>query len=256
MKNIKYHHLILLVVLVLFLLGAFFYFQKRQLTQESGMLQSDKELFEKKTLRLLMPYSTFSRNQKSSELNRLIKFIKEEKGFNLVLGFENNRSIALNKLKQGEVDCLADNFILTSQIDTNSFLPVNEQYCEPIYLVQRADSLKIERQIDLSNKCITLPKDSELQIFVKHLSREIGDSVSLSLDPNYGTEQLILKVLSGTIDYTLCSSEEARYYAKEFPQLDTSLPVSFSLRRAWLLRKNSTMLRDSLDLWLNQIPKQ
>ena len=55
-----------------------------------------------------------------------------------------------------------------------------------------------------------------------------------------------MQVASGKINYTVCTSEEAERFARLFPTLDCTLPLSYSVRTAWLMRRNSPALRDSL----------
>ena len=126
-----------------------------------------------------------------------------------------------------------------------------EKTSGPIYLVQRrADSAHhISRQVELAGHSITLPKASPLSLFIEHLGEEIGDSLSIQVDTLYAAEQLAMQVASGKINYTACTSEEAEHFARLFPALDCTLPLSYSVRTAWLMRRNSPALRDSLIAW-------
>ncbi len=250
---------IYIALAVLILLGFLFFGllnKSKHLEQSNPKDRDYQEVVESATLKVLTSYSAYSRGEEQKqELSRFIDFVKQEKGLNVKLTKENSRPLALQKLLSGEVDLLAEKIVLTAKIDTAHFVALNEEFCEPIYLVQRNDSLCIKSHFDLANKEIYLPKDSELELFVEHLSKEIAEPVSVKIDPLYATEQLILKVLNGKIDYTLCSAEEARYYSEQFPNLDISLPISFSLRRAWLVRKSSKELCDSLTSWVKMFHK-
>ncbi len=114
----------------------------------------------------------------------------------------------------------------------------------------RADSAHhISRQVELAGHSITLPKASPLSLFIEHLGEEIGDSLSIQVDTLYAAEQLAMQVASGKINYTACTSEEAERFARLFPALDCTLPLSYSVRTAWLMRRNSPALRDSLIAW-------
>ena len=126
-----------------------------------------------------------------------------------------------------------------------------EQTSGPIYLVQRrADSTHhISRQVELAGRSITLPEASPLRLFLEHLGEEIGDSIRLAVDPHYATEGLAMLVASGKIPYTACSEEDAKRLAQKLPELDCSLPLSYSLRTTWLLRRSSPQLADSLLSW-------
>ncbi len=256
MKKSKYIFGLLLgaivLLLLIFLIGAEV---KRQKVDASA--RDYQEVLDSRSLRVLTSYSAYARegSKGQTELNKLIDYLKASKGLLVTLQQENDRSAALDKLLSGDVDLLADKIVLTLRIDTSKFAFLNEEYCEPIYLVQRADSLSLKTQLELANKDVYLPKSSELKLFVEHLSREISEPVNIKFDELYTTEQLILKVLDAKIDYTLCSAEEAKYYSEKFPELDFTLPISFSLRRGWLVRKSSPILRDSLETWLKDMNK-
>ncbi len=249
----KYIYIVLASILLLG--GGYFllFNGKKHLVSSSPQERDYQEIINSGGLRVLTSYSAYSReDRKSKELNLFIDFIQKNKGLNVKLKKENSRPLALQKLISGDIDLIAEKIVLTTKIDTANFTAINEEYCEPIYLVQRKDSLSIKSHFDLGGKEICLPKDSELKLFVEHLSEEIAKPLTTKIDPLYGTEQLILKVLDGKVDYTLCSAEEARYYSEQFPSLDISLPISFSLRRAWLVRKSSKDLCDSLNKWVKE----
>ncbi len=257
MKNKRYIFGLFFGGIILLLLALWLSADSKQKEREASE-RDYQEVLDSKALRVLTSYSAYTREEKNKqvELKKLIDYLKAKQGLKVVLEQENDRSLALEKLLSGKVDLLADRIVLTSRIDTNKFAFLNEEYCEPIYLVQRADSLSLKSQLELANKDVYLPKASELKLFVEHLSREISEPVNIKLDELYTTEQLILKVLDAKIDYTLCSAEEAKYYSERFPELDFTLPISFSLRRAWLVRKSSPILRDSLETWLKRIEEQ
>ncbi len=257
MKNKRYIFGLLFGGIILLLLA--FWLSSEAKDKELKASERDyQEVLDSKSLRILTSYSAYARDDKKEQegLKKLISYLKAKKGLAVVLQQENKRSLALEKLLAGEVDLLADKIVLTARIDTNKFAFLNEEFCEPIYLVQRADSLSLKTQLELANKDVYLPKASELRLFVEHLSREISEPVNIKVDELYTTEQLILKVLDAKIDYTLCSADEAKYYSAKFPELDFSLPISFSLRRAWLVRKSSPVLRDSLETYLKRLEIQ
>ena len=145
----------------------------------------------------------------------------------------------MDELRTGAVDVIARPLAHTVAIDTALFRPFGEATTGPIFLVQRkADSAThVGRQLDLAGRTITLPEASPLRLFLEHLGEEIGDSIRLAVDPHYATEGLAMLVASGKIPYTAC------------PELDCSLPLSYSLRTTWLLRRSSPQLADSLLSW-------
>ena len=59
-----------------------------------------------------------------------------------------------------------------------------------------------------------------------------------------------MRVAAGSIDYTLATGREAERYRQILPELDCSLPLSYTIREAWLLRRDAPQLADSLSRWL------
>lgn len=187
----------------------------------------------------------------------LARLLSERSGLEVEVILENDRDKALQMLLEGRVDVITRAITRTSEVDTTLFSLVRQQLSGPLHLVQRRDSATlIRRQIDLANKTIVLPKGSRWRIFVDHLSEEIGEKISVDFDPLYDTEQLIMKVAAGSIDYTLCSDRESKHYSPLFEGLDFDLPVSYSLRSAWLIRRNAPVLLDSLSLWLGEVGRE
>lgn len=181
----------------------------------------------------------------------LAKRLHQRTGLQVEVVLENSWERALEELRTGAVDVIARPLAHTVAIDTALFRPFGEATTGPIFLVQRkADSAThVGRQLDLAGRTITLPEASPLRLFLEHLGEEIGDSIRLAVDPHYATEGLAMLVASGKIPYTACSEEDARRLAEKLPELDCSLPLSYSLRTTWLLRRSSPQLADSLLSW-------
>lgn len=203
-------------------------------------------------IRVLAPYY-LSRLGKGDKLNlqSLIAKLSKRSGLDVQMLLEDNTQKALDMLARGEVDLVLHSVERTTVLDSTTLLWLREEVAEPIYLVQRPDSVgQVVPQLELGGATIVLPKGSSLSLFVQHLADELGLELSLKEDSLYNTEQLLIKVQAGTIDYTLCSGEERKYYTSLFPQLDFSVPMSHNLRKGWLVRRSSPILADSLSLWL------
>ena len=69
----------------------------------------------------------------------------------------------------------------------------------------------------------------------------------------YSDEQLIIMVSSGDIDLAVCDQQIAEASLKEFNNIDIKTDISFTQLQAWVLRKGSPILKDSLDKWISQI---
>ena len=208
------------------------------------------------TLRLLTAYTEGGVHAEGGELTgavyTLAKMLQERSGLRVEVILENSWERALQLLSEGGADLVVRPMASTADVDTTRFLLFGQQTSGPLFLVQRrADSTTlVKRQIELAGRTITLPKGSPFHLFIEHLSEEIGDSIHLDVDTLYQAEQLAMRVASGKIAYTVCTHDEAKLFGKAFPELDSSIPLSYSFRTAWLLRHTSPALRDSLSVWM------
>lgn len=247
------------IVLLIVGLGGMYYLRTQlSLSKTPDSPRDYADISREGTLRLQATYNASERNSTSTDdlghIQQLAHKISQVSGLTVDVVLENSRDKAMKMLLDRKIDILTQTFVHTSEIDTTAIRLLKEHFSGPLYLVQRRDSLtRITRQIDLAGKTITLPLASRLGIFVKHLSEEIGDSIQIAEDPVYDTEQLMIQIASKTIDYTLCTADEARYYATRFEDLDFSLPIAYSMRSAWVIRRESVVLADSLSNWLNRI---
>lgn len=246
--------------LLALVLGAMLYLsQLRSQRQEQSALtevvRDYPEIAHEGVLRLLAPYNAHSYDgelqQMTGSVYRLAQELGSRTGLKVEVVLENGQDRSLRMLLSGEVDLIASPRVRTTDIDTLRYQWVQDRTSGPIYLVGRKDSLStVSSHLDLAGRVITLPKASALRLFVEHLQEEIGEGISIELDPLYSTEQLIILVASGKRDYTLCTSQEAEYYRQKFPDLDITFPMSYSLREGWLARRSSPALVDSLKVWL------
>ena len=67
------------------------------------------------------------------------------------------------------------------------------------------------------------------------------------------TVQLMIMVAKGDIDYAVCDQQIARMTQKKLPEVDILTDVSFTQLQSWAVRKDSPVLLDSLNSWLQQI---
>lgn len=224
-------------------------------TQPKSRLPRDyQEVKAEGILRVLAPYQLGTKGQNEGEesAHQLINRLKRRSGLDVELRLEDNTHKALEALLLGEVDLILEPIAHTAELDSSLYILLDERLADPIYLVQRRDSTTlVSKQLELEGRQITLPLNSELQLFLHHISDEMGLNIDIRQDSLYNTEQLIMKVQAASIDYTLCSGEEAKSYAARFPALDFSLPISHNLRRGWLTRRSSPILADSLRSWLD-----
>lgn len=246
---------ILLLVTALGLLVYLRHQSKRSASASLPLVERDyPEIRREGTLRLLAAYGSGGEvqgGQLTGAVYELAKQLERKSGLRVEVLLENRWDEALRLLSSGAADLIARPMTHTSSVDTTRYMLFAEKTSGPIYLVQRrADSAhRITRQVQLAGRSLTLPKSSPLTLFIEHLGEEIGDSLSIHIDTLYATEQIAMQVAAGKIPYTVCTSEEATRLSKLLPTLDCTLPLSYSVRTAWLMRRTSPALRDSLIAW-------
>ena len=72
----------------------------------------------------------------------------------------------------------------------------------------------------------------------------------------YGSEQLISMVAHGDIDYAVCDESIALAAADSLPQIDINTAISFTQFYSWAVSKQSPVLLDSLNTWLDKFQKE
>ena len=85
------------------------------------------------------------------------------------------------------------------------------------------------------------------------LKLKIGDTIYIKEDVLYSDEQLIMQVAKGDIDFAVCNQQEAERMAKQYPEIDIQTDISFTQLQSWAVRKDSPLLLDSLNRWLNTL---
>lgn len=122
-------------------------------------------------------------------------------------------------------------------------------------LVQRRDTSAandtslITTQFDLAKKEIVVPKGSPYISRLINLSHEIGDTIYVTEDATYSSEQLIVLTALGQVSRVVVSEHVARPFLERYPQLDASLGISFNQFHGWALAPSDSALRDTISAW-------
>jgi membrane-bound lytic murein transglycosylase MltF len=98
-----------------------------------------------------------------------------------------------------------------------------------------------------------IPEDSPALLRIINLQHEIGDTVYIVQEDRYSSEQLIIMVAKGDIDYAVCNLRIAAVSKKILPEIDIDTDVSFTQLQSWAVRKKSPVLLDSLNHWFGII---
>ena len=187
----------------------------------------------------------------------LSQAIARVSGLEIQTYLEMSLAKSFERLAAGECDVIARNIPINS--------PMRDQYLftDPIVLnkqvlVQRTAQANegrkpIRNQLDLARQTLYIPKDSPAALRLRNLGREIGDTIYVVEDELYSSEQLMILVAKGDIDYAVCDQQLAKEAQKRLPELDIRTDISFTQLQSWAVRKESPILLDSLNSWLRQI---
>lgn len=153
---------------------------------------------------------------------------------------------ALDGLDKGLYD------IVVGDLSGSSYFQERYIVTEPVYidrqvLVQLNDSDMLRSTLDLGGKDVWVPANASVINRLSNLSAEIGDSIVVHEDAEYGAEQLVMLVATGEIKRAVVNETVARAVGVDYPQLDVGTRVSFSQFQPWILSKNDSVLAHRLD---------
>jgi len=189
----------------------------------------------------------------------MMRALEQEWGVKVNLFLENSMEENLRGLLEKRYDLVA------RSIPVNSALRDSFAFTDPItynrlVLVQRKalfneGAYPIRQHLELAGKLIHVAGDSPAILRLNNLSHEIGDTILIREDPLYETEQLVMMVASGDIDFTVCDRQVAVRLAEMFPEIDIDTDISFTQLESWALRSDAPLLLDSLNSWLSRFRK-
>lgn len=160
---------------------------------------------------------------------------------------------ALEKLDNGRYDIVISDMPVTASLkDFYGFtIPVYRDRQVLVQLIDSSGCIDVQSQQQLGGKEVWTAAGTPVAARLHTLSREIGDTILVCEDKSHTEEQLLLSVVIGEIPRAAAGQFVAQRMAVDYPQLDTSVDLSFSQLKCWTVRKDNTVLTDSLDKWIN-----
>lgn len=162
---------------------------------------------------------------------------------------------ALRGLDEGRYRLVVSDIPATAELK-DKYIFIDPVGIDRQVLVQRRDttvandSSLITTQFHLAKKEVVVPKGSPYISRLINLSHEIGDTIYITEDPEYSSEQLILLTALGEVSRVVVSERVALPFLQKYPQLDASLGISFNQFHGWALAPADSALRDTLSSWL------
>lgn len=258
----KKRALSVLILIVVGTLIANFLLPKREKPQGSPRDYAD--IAAEGILRVSTEYNSISFHVDDDTLSgfhyEVIEAFARDHGLQADITPEMSFNKRLEGLAEGKYDVIANGILATSELK-DSLLLTTPLVLNKQVLVQRkpetaADSsLFIKSQLDLAGKTLHVAKGSPSSLRIRHLGDEIGDTIYIKEIEKYGPEQLIALVAHGDIDYAVCDESIARAATDSLPQIDINTAISFTQFYSWAVSKQSPVLLDSLNHWLESFKK-
>ncbi len=197
-------------------------------------------------------------------LNRLAEYLEVD----LEIVIARNEDELMEMLLAGDGDLIAYGYtILPSRKEKIEF--TSPLYLSNQVLVQRKPknwrSLKLHQiqnymitdPIQLIGDTVSVKKNSSYAERMKSLSQEIGGEIIIDTIPGTKTtEEIIKMVVDGDIKYTVVDQNIANINASYYPILDANTQVSFSQQIGWGVRKNSPVLLEAVNTWIDEFKKE
>ena len=97
---------------------------------------------------------------------------------------------------------------------------------------------------------MTVPHNSPFISRLRNLSHEIGDTIYVTEDPQYSSEQLIIMTALGEIPNAVVSARVATPLLRRYPDLDASLEISLNQFHGWAMSHRDSILQREIASWL------
>lgn len=163
--------------------------------------------------------------------------------------------VALDELDAGKFDIVISDIPITKDL-RDKYLFTDPIYADRQVLVQLVDSITGEPPIktvaDLRGDTVYIAAESPFMPRLRNLSRELGDTIYVYQDEHYGPEQMMLLTAVGQLKNVVVNEQTARAVAKDYPQLDLSLTLSFNQFQSWAVAERNPALLDSLNVWIER----
>lgn len=194
----------------------------------------------------------------------LLRSFADYLGVELEIIVNNSVEGAFTDLLDGDGDLIAQDLTVTSarkqRVDFSNPFGQTRQV-----LVQRKSDHRnipgyqsateqglVRNPAHLAHKTIHIQANTFLVEQLHRLQRGIGDTIYILVEPEKTAEDLIKMVASGEISYTVCDEQIASINRHYYPDIDVATPVSFYQNVAWAVRKDSPVLLDAINSWLDE----
>lgn len=237
----------------------------------AATIRDYEDILEDGKLKALIAYSSTSyflyKGRPMGYEYELLQRLATHFGLELELIVAEDLNSLLSELEKGNVDLVAYGLAVTSErkkkVTFTDYLYLTNQV-----LVQRKpdnwrqltlDQIRenlIRDPIQLIDDTVSVRFNSSYFERLENLSREIGGTIKIdTILGKISTAEIIKMVAEEETDYTIADKNLATINASFYPILDVSIPVSFSQRIAWAVNKDSGVLLEKINEWIESQKK-
>jgi len=150
----------------------------------------------------------------------IIKAFADSLGLELVISQQNDIKKSIESLKDGDVQIVAN------------FTPITTEFINDVNFTNSI----------LNSKLVLIQQEFTNYLRLKHLAREIADSIYIVEIKNTNTEEVVKLISEGKVKYTICPEHLARKMKLQYENINISLPISFTQGHGWMVNKESPQL--------------
>ena len=247
---------IIMLAITIIMMGGMFYIQSGTIR-----IRDYPEIRAEGILRIVTEYDQLGYFDSGAQIEgfqyELSRAIARLSGLEVFMYLEKNLENSFKGLQTNHYDIIARNIPTTSELK-EAWLFTDPIAWNKYVLIQRKKDnndgiAPLRNQLDLAKKTLHIPESSPVLLRIRNLQYEIGDTIYVVEEPMYSSEQLIAMVAKGDIDFTVCDLQIALTSEKQNPEIDIKTEISFTQLQAWIIRKTSPVLLDSLNHWLRII---
>jgi len=162
---------------------------------------------------------------------------------------------ALRLLDEGVFDIVVSDVPVTLDFK-GKYLFTEDVYLDRQVLVQYKDTVDtvkpVQSQLDLGGQHVWTVANSPAEARLRNLSAEIGDTIYVESDPQYGAELLYLMTSIGEIKLCVINERLANAMVKRGGKAEIATNISFTQFQAWVLRRDNTVLQERIDSLLHR----
>ncbi len=198
----------------------------------------------------------------------LLQMLEDEIGIPVRIKLARGFNEMINMLEEGEGDMIAYGLTVTSNRRERLAFTQPLNMTQQVLVQRKPENWRqmklhqIEQQlirnpIELSGKTIHVRRSSAYVERLENLSQEIGAEIDIvEADEGVITEELILQVAEGEIDYTVSDENIAQIKSAYYQNLDVSMAVSLPQQTAWATRHESPELLKTVNDWLDKVKQE